>query len=298
MFITQRQKRGDMSANVIQSATSVLLPIDFLKRSIRRLVERTPILSDYYVYHRLFPRTPNLYRGVFSSFAQASQTVPQAVPVGYNHADLHNYSLQHGLSEEEIGTFKAIDYPVLVWLREALTEGSTVFDLGGNTGYSYYAYRKYIPYPSGLRWVICDVPEAVKVGNELLKRIDSPGLSYTTNIKDAEAADILLTCGALQYLEPSLAELISRQQTKLRHVIVHHVPFYQGEQYITVQNLWGSYTPYKIQNDGQFVDSIEALNYELVDHWTIDRTCSIPFHPERFVDAYHGFYFRQCSAKQ
>ncbi|KAM3097681.1 TIGR04325 family methyltransferase [Phormidesmis sp. 146-12] len=281
-----------MSANAIQPART-LFPIDFLKRRLRQGLEHTPILSDYYAYHRLFPRTPNLYRGVFSTFTQASESVPKTISVGYNHTDLHNASLQHNLNEADIGRFKAIDYPVLVWLREAFAENSVVFDLGGSTGYSYYAYRKYIPYPTNLQWIICDVPEAVNVGNQLLARIDSPGLSYTTNLEDMKAADILLTCGALQYLEPSLAELINQQSAKPRHVIVHHVPFYQGEPYITVQNLWGSYTPYKIQNHEQFVASIEALNYELVDHWTIDRTCSIPFHPERFVDAYHGFYFRQ-----
>jgi hypothetical protein len=35
------------------------------------------------------------------------------------------------------------------------------------------------------------------------------------------------------------------------------------------------------------------MGYELVDAWKNERTCSIPFHPEYFVDGYSGFYFRK-----
>ncbi|WP_295617106.1 methyltransferase, TIGR04325 family, partial [Chamaesiphon sp. GL140_3_metabinner_50] len=161
-----------------------------LKKVSRRGVENTPVLRDFYYYHWLFPRNPNLYRGVFKSFAEASAAIPISKPSGYNLEDLHNSSLKHNLDLEEIGKFKQVDYPVLVWLAKLFKDRSTVFDLGGNTGYSYYAYRKYIDYPPAIQWSICDVPAAVGVGNKLLQRFDSPGLSYTTNINDAEGFDI------------------------------------------------------------------------------------------------------------
>jgi putative methyltransferase (TIGR04325 family) len=272
------------------------------KRILRGSVENTPILRDFYYYHWLFPRNPNLYRGVFGSFAEASAAVPPRTPSGYDHADLHNTSLKQNLDLEEISKFKPIDYPILVWLGEIFKDRSTVFDFGGNTGSSYYAYRNYISYPPAMQWLICDVPAAVQVGNELLKRFSSPGLSYTTDIADAEGFDIFLTCGTLQYLEPSLSELLSQLQSKPQHLIINHVPFYNGSEYVTLQNLLivdpvnqtqiASYTPYKIQNRAHFIDSIEKLGYELVDSWQQNRTCYIPFKPERFVDFYHGFYFR------
>lgn len=263
-----------------------------LKKILRASVESTPILRDFYYYHWLFPRNPNLYRGVFKSFAEASAAIPTSKPSGYDLADLHNSSLKQNLDLEEIGKFKQVDYPVLVWLAKLFKDRSTVFDLGGNTGYSYYAYSKYIDYPPAIQWSICDVPAAVRVGNELLQRFNSPGLSYTTNIADAEGFDIFLTCGTLQYLEPSLSELLSKLQSQPQHLIINHVPFHNGDEYITLQNLLVSYAPYKIQNRELFIDSIEKLGYELVDSWQQNRTCSIPFKPERFVDAYHGFYFR------
>jgi putative methyltransferase (TIGR04325 family) len=276
--------------------------IKVFKQILRGFVENTPILEDFYYYHWLFPRNPNLYRGVFSSFSDALAAVPPKNPSGYNHAEIHNNSLKQNLSLEEVSKFKPIDYPVLVWLGEALKRNLKIFDFGGNTGNSYYAYRKYIAYPTGMEWLICDVPEAVKVGNELLKKFSSPGLSYTTNFSDAEDFNIFLTCGTLQYLELSLSELLRQLQSLPHHIIVNHVPLYEGKQYITLQNLLivdpvnksqiSSYTPYKIQNLSHFVSSIEKLGYKLVDTWQQDRKCYIPFHPECFVDYYHGFYFQ------
>lgn len=263
-----------------------------LKKVLRGFVESTPILRDFYYYHWLFARNPNLYRGVFGSFAEASAAIPASVLSGYDRDDLHNGSLKHNFNLEEIGKFKQLDYPILVWLAEIFKDRSTVFDLGGSTGSGYYAYRQYIAYPPAIKWLICDVPAAVKVGNELLQRFDSPGLSYTTNIADAEGFDIFMTCGTLQYVEPSLAELLSKLQSPPQHLIINHVPFYNGEEYITLQNLLVSYAPYKIQNRDRFIEALEKLGYELVDSWQQNRTCSIPFKPERFVDAYHGFYFR------
>lgn len=268
-----------------------------LKRFANTILENTPVVADYNAYYRLFPRTVNSYRGVFSSFAEALQQVPQTIPAGYNHNVLHDSSGELPTDPDQVWKFNPIDYPVLVWLRHAFADSSRLFDLGGSTGYGYYSYRKYIAYPASLRWLVCEVPTAVDAGNKLLETVPSPGLAYTTNFADANGSEIFLTCGALQYIEPPLSDLLHQLQTLPRHIIVHHVPFYQGKEYITLQNLWNAYAPYKIQNYTQFVAAIEALDYELIDAWKINRTCSIPFHPERFVDAYHGLYFRQRSLK-
>ncbi len=267
-----------------------------LKQVFEELAKKLPILSDYYAYHRLFPRTVNSFRGVFSSFDQALKAVPQQILAGYNHADLHNGPVKHNCTQADMEKLNPNDYPVLVWLRKAFEDSSTVCDLGGNTGNSYYAFRRHILYPENLQWTICDLPEAVKAGAATAQLTHCPGLSFATDLATVERAEIFLTCGALQYMEPSLPDLLSQLKTQPRHLIVQRVAFYDGEDYFTLQNLWGAYTPYKIQNYGKFVASLQALGYELVDHWRINRTCSIPFHPERFVDAYHGLYFRQGSA--
>ena len=261
-----------------------------LKQSLRQIALSIPVLSDCYLYYWVFPRSSSTCRGKFSSYSNALKAIPQQVQIDYNQPEF--YSAHHTLSAEEIAKFQPIDYPVLVWLRQAFTDSSTVFDWGGNTGYSYYAYQKYLPYPSQLSWKICELPEAVKAGNEIAQRIHSPGLSYTTDTADAEGAEIFLTCGALQYLQLSLAELLLQLSAKPHHLIVHHIPLHSGEQYFTLQNIIESHVPYKVQNYAEFVTSLTSLGYELVDSWEIARTCHIPFHPECFVSAYYGFYLR------
>jgi putative methyltransferase (TIGR04325 family) len=265
-----------------------------LKHTFRELLISLPIISDYYLYHWVFPRASASCREVFSSYAEAKKAIPERTSVGYNQPKFYSRSPQENIKNIEIiNTLnKPIDYPVLVWLREAFADSSKVFDLGGNTGFGYYNYQKFIPFPAGLKWQVCDLPEAVKAGSEILNYIDSPGLSYTTKTEEAEGAEIYITCGSLQYIEPSLADLLGQLTALPRHLIVHHVPFYDGEEYFTWQNLLESYVPYKIQNRDRFLRSLSALGYELMDNWEVDRTCRIPFHPERFVRAYHGFYLR------
>lgn len=291
-----------------------------IKKFLRETVTKTPFVSDVYRYHWGFSRTPNSFRGVFSSFEEASKAIPSSSRGGYNLSEFHNSALQFSpniidsekkypselaikevylpsvkqtikFGEHPLFKFNPSDYPLLVWLNSALSDRSTVFDLGGNIGHSYYTYRSYISYPTNLKWVTCDLPEVVKVGRELARRFNLSALSFTEEFAEAQKANILMTCGTLQYLKLSLADLLKTLDRQPRHLLINQVPFYDGKQYITLQNLINSYVSYKIQNRSEFINSLTALGYELVDNWHYNRTCSIPFHPQRFVNAYHGFYF-------
>ncbi|MGH1396831.1 MAG: TIGR04325 family methyltransferase, partial [Trichormus sp.] len=192
----------------------------------------------------------------------------------------------------EADEFNSQDYPILVWLASAFTNNSTVFDLGGNVGHGYYSYKKFLQYPEDLQWLVCEIPEVVKAGEELARKGDNPGLSFTTHFSRAENYKILITCGTLQYIEPSLAEMLGQLHTKPQHLLINHVPFYDGETFITLQNIGYTFCPYKIQNKYEFIESLSALGYKLIDNWKLERSCSIPFHPERFVRNYEGFYLR------
>ncbi len=70
------------------------------------------------------------------------------------------------------------------------------------------------------------------------------------------------------------------------------MPLYNGETFLTLQNIGYSVCPYKIQNKTELINSLTAMNYKLIDSWENHRSCRIPFHPERFVSAYYGFSFR------
>lgn len=266
-----------------------------LKKIATKIVRKVPIVSDYYHYYWCFPRDITACRGVFNTFSEALRALPSGSRGGYNQPEIHNYSsvgVAQLTASRNLGELQPSDYPVLERLASAFKDSLTVFDLGGNVGVSYYAYRNYVQYPDRLCWMVCELPELVKAGEKLARETDSPGLSFTEKFSDAEGSDILLTCGTLQYLEPSLAELLGQLKAKPKHILINYVPFYDGKTFITLQNIGYAFSPYKIQNRAEFIADLSSLGYELIDSWQDNRTCYIPFHPKRFVRAYHGFYLR------
>ncbi|WP_427161992.1 TIGR04325 family methyltransferase [Aliinostoc sp. HNIBRCY26] len=270
--------------------------VEFNKKSLnfKSLIKQIPIISDLFRYYWSFYRTKTACRGIYPSFADALKATPKGAKSGYNQPEISKNITKAAkmTTAWEPGQFNPQDYPILVWLASAFTQSSTVFDLGGNVGHSYYTYKKFVQYPTGLNWLVCEIPEVVKVGRELASQGHNPGLSFTTEFAQSENTEILITCGTLQYIEPSLADMIGKLQTKPRHILINQVPFYDGETFITLQNIGYAFCPYKIQNRSEFVESLSALGYELIDNWKLDRSCSIPFHPERFVRNYEGFYLK------
>lgn len=260
----------------------------------KKFIKQIPIISDLFRYYWSFYRTTTACRGIYPSFAEALKATPKGAKAGYNQPEISQNTTRAAkmTTAWEPDQFNPQDYPILVWLASAFTKSSTVFDLGGNVGHGYYTYKKFLQYPADLQWLVCEIPEVVKAGEELARRGNNPGLLFTTEFNRSENSGILITCGTLQYIEPSLAEMLGKLQTKPRHILINQVPFYDGETFITLQNIGYAFCPYKIQNRHEFIESLAALGYELIDNWKLDRSCSIPFHSERFVRNYEGFYLR------
>jgi putative methyltransferase (TIGR04325 family) len=253
-----------------------------------------PGIRDLYGYGQ-FPKISNGFRGIFNTFEQAQQAIAQHLPAGYDQTAAHQYSAQN------LDRLDSSDRPLLPYLKAALTESQRVFDLGGSVGRGYYTYQNHVEYPPNLQWQVCEVPSAVEVGNTIAQKRGITNLSFTTQQQAADGADVFITCGALQYIQPSLAEILTSIAHKPCYLFIARVPFYDGPEYVTLQSVLASkqpyklatICPYKIQNRDQFIGDLEALGYELIESWKNDRICVIPFHPQRFVDGYHSFYFRR-----
>jgi putative methyltransferase (TIGR04325 family) len=281
-----------MTATAIGSTT---------KLKVRQLLGQCvalPGVRDVYGY-LWFPRISNGFRGVFDSFEQAQQAIAQHLPVGYDQEVAHQYSAQH---PEQLDPS---DRPLLPHLRTALVNSQRVFDLGGSVGRGYYTYQRYVDYPPHLQWQVCEVPSAVAAGTNLAQKRGIKNLSFTTQWSAAERADVFITCGAIQYMQPSLASILATLTQKPRHLLIARVLCYDGPEYFTLQSILASkrpyklatICPYKIQNRQQFIASLKALGYELVDSWRSKRTSIIPFHPQGFIDGYDSFYFRRIEAE-
>jgi putative methyltransferase (TIGR04325 family) len=241
-----------------------------------------------YRYFNDSRRAPR-YRGVYSSFQAAEAELPQDKPRGFNLEAVPEYFIQREFM------LHPGDYPVLFWLSRILEPESAVFDLGGGFGQSFYSYQELLPFPAGLRWIVCDVESFVRRGTELAGERKATRLSLTSDRRQAEGAQIYLTKGALQYIEPDLGEMVAQLSTKPQHILVNRVPMYDGETYFTLQNSKHSYAVNKVMNEAQFVRGIETLGYNKIDAWTSPRTLHIPFHAERFVHSFKGFYFSRQS---
>ncbi|MEB3267895.1 MAG: methyltransferase, TIGR04325 family [Leptolyngbya sp.] len=256
-----------------------------------------PGVRDLYSY-AAFPRIANGFRGVFATFEAAEKAIPQSAKTGYDTA------LAYKSRRQTFNQLNPSDRPLLPHLNRALAESQRVFDLGGSIGQGYYTYQNHVQYPLHLQWQVCEVSSAVAAGTQFAQEKGATNLSFTTQSEAADGADVFITCGALQYIQPSLAEILAPLGEKPRHLFIARVPFYDGPEYFTLQSILASkrpyklaaICPYKIQNRDQFIGDLEALGYELVESWKNDRTCVIPFHPQRFVDGYHSFYFRRGDA--
>jgi putative methyltransferase (TIGR04325 family) len=235
----------------------------------------------------------HLFRGVYPSFQDALASAPADLPLGYDHPAPAAMYLDRTRK-----TFPT-DYPVLYWLGRLLRSGCTsVMDLGGHIGVSYYAYRKYLDYPPTLRWRVHDVPAVMAQGREFAREKDKEGfLGFADDFAEASGMDIVTAQGSLQYLPDTLPERLERLPKPPPHLILNLTPLHERVSYFTLQSIGAAYCPYRITAIADFLRGYEALGYRVVDSWeNPDKKCEIPFHEDHSLERYYGFYLRREAA--
>jgi putative methyltransferase (TIGR04325 family) len=233
----------------------------------------------------------NLFRGVYTSFDEAQNSAPSSRPIGYDNPACAS------LYMERTRRVYATDYPVMFWLQKLLTSGcNRFFDLGGHVGVSYYAYRRHLLYPTSLHWVVHDVPAVVAQGRKLAASKDLEGhLSFADNFAAADDMQVLMAQGSLQYLPCTLPELLKALKTRPQHLLINLTPLHEHESYFTLQSVGAAFCPYRISQMTSFLQSFEALGYNLIDQWeNPEKQCQIPFHPQHSLDRYHGMYLQRA----
>lgn len=265
-----------------------------LSRRLSKHAWRIPGVGQVleYDYARSFARRPpNQFRGVYRTFAEAEAAIPADERVGYDHAEMA------GLYRHRMDRANESDYAVLFWLKELITHAPFVFDFGGHVGVSYHGWRDYLNYPSGLRWLVYDMPAIVKVGAELAAERPSPGLAFTSTLADGRGCSVFLAAGSLQYLDRSLPQVLAEVGGPLpRHVIVNKMPMYDGEAFVTVQSTGRAFHAYQVYNRAAFIAEVTALGYRVVDQWrNREQHLEVPFTRDKAIEAYTGIYFTRDS---
>jgi putative methyltransferase (TIGR04325 family) len=256
-----------------------------IKSITKSLVLSIPYAREKY-FQKQFAKSSPSCRGIYKSFAQAALDAPSDKLSGYDHRVISEFY------KGRIDDLNPGDYPVLFWLSRLLPDAQLVFELGGSVGVGYYAYRRFLPFPPKLRWVICELPQAVRVGAEIARDRNESQLIFTEERQFFEEPDIYATFGALQYIEEPFAEIIQNLRTRPPHLLINRVPLSSGEAFITLQNNGCWFSPYKVENKSHFVESIESLDYELVDKWEMNRPNIFLLHRGDALPTYHGMYFR------
>jgi putative methyltransferase (TIGR04325 family) len=259
----------------------------------RQVARGIPIVWDCYAYYFGFYRNVAICRGVFSSFDEARSAAPQRKPIGYNQKTIGNFSnIARLTAQRDYDEFDFRDEPILRYLERLMGQNSQIFNLGGNVGTEYYAYRKRVVIPDGTRWIVCEIPEIAAAGCLLAEQKAASNLDFVTDFLRAEGCDIILTCGALQYIEQDLSTALLALKSKPLHVLINRTAMYDGDSFVTLQNLGFAYAPYTVRNREAFVEGMLRLGYGLVDSWRDSRVTRIPFHPRHTVRGYCGFYFK------
>lgn len=275
-------------------------PTNHLGRNLRRIANDSAELPGIRLiakplYRRMFRRnrSGNAYLGIYPTYQQALAHAPGVLPSTYDNA------ASGGLYHDRLDRVRMSDYPLLYWLSRLLAAGQRqLFDLGGHIGISYYGFRRYLDYPADMRWLVHDMPSVMDAGRRWANSHDPSGqLSFRGTRDDADGCDVLMSSGALQYLDYSLAELLERLRNPPPHVLVNLTPMHPERSYFTLQNLGTAICPYRVTAVPRFIADMQALGYCAIDRWeSFERQLRLPFEPGYSIDRYYGFYFRHESA--
>lgn len=237
------------------------------------------------------------YFGLFDSFAAAREWLPRNPEFDFD-------ALAAEYVDVRTRQVFAYDYPVMWWLDRAFDGGArSILDIGGSVGVHYYAYRSYIDMPAALSWRIVEVPAIVAIGKKLAAERRATALTFTGDLQEGLAgpADIWICAGALHYMEDARpADLLRRCAGMPAHVLLNKVPLYEGDDFVTTQNIGqGCFAPLHVFNRQRFIRDITAAGYALMDQWSVyERSLYLPGHPERSFASFGGLYFAAESANR
>ena len=253
---------------------------------------RIPFVEAAYGRYALF-RTNHtgLFYGVYGSYEEALAAIPPSRLAGWDNEASASIWVDniHQLNPYFI---QLSSYAVLFWLLRIIREGTSLIDFGGSIGLTYYRYLRFASLPANARWTVVELPKIVAEGRRVAAREAAINLEFETAIEAVPECDILLSAGALQLMERSVPGLLEMRAAKPPHIILNKISLTPGEAYWTLQNYGPAISPYRVYNEAEFIGYFENAGYELVDRWAVpELDCYVPFHPERCVPAFAGFYF-------
>jgi putative methyltransferase (TIGR04325 family) len=230
-------------------------------------------------------RSQNLFFGVHDSWAQAEQAAHVFGAVGYDHDSTVDLYAERTRKDPH-------DYPALYWLLRSMHEGHrSVFDVGGNIGIKYLAFKDALAPYTDLTWRVQDVTSVVEHGRVLAReRGDGSRLEFTDRFEDGEGIDLLYASGVLQYLPQTLGELLGRYRQLPRRIVINTTAIHPEREFYTVNSIWTAFCPYRVQTQARLIQGLSSLGYRLREAWiNPDKPLVMPYQPALSLSHYSGY---------
>jgi putative methyltransferase (TIGR04325 family) len=258
-------------------------------RSLIESFKKNPIVRSQLVkrYEQFFAKASDthLFRGVYGSFEAAAASAPDVKPIGYNQVG--STSLYRDLMQRVLPA----DYAALFWLQRILPEINSLVDFGGHVGIKRYAFRKYLDFADDFKWVVSDVQAVAEAGRKLADAEGMKNLQFVSTLADAPEVDVFYASGSLQYLQPTLTELLRLLPRLPKHLLLNGTPCSADKTFYTLNNIGSAFCPYKILERDALMREITELGYSHVDAWTNPgKACVIPHQDTVAPIEYCGFY--------
>lgn len=246
-----------------------------------------PAVEKAYAQHAL-TRTDHagLYSGIYDSYASAQRAIPQSQNHGWDNEQSASLWLNR------IHHMQPTAYAPFFWLSHLLREGTTIIDYGGSIGLSYYNYVRRQRLPPRARWIVVELPHLAAAGRKVRQRENATQLEFVDDLASAPPAEILLSAGALQYIDESVPGLLQKLAALPAHILLNKLPLTRQPGYWTLQNFGTAVSPYQVYNEKEFLAHFQEAGYVLQDRWQVpELSCDVPFHPDRYVPHFSGLYF-------
>ncbi|MDM0031919.1 methyltransferase, TIGR04325 family [Variovorax sp. J22P271] len=226
----------------------------------------------------------HLFMGSYESFEAAAAAAPKSKPMGFDNAEE-----ARRLFSQKIFFY---DYPALFWIARSFEDGlRSVFDLGGHAGIKYYAFRRVLNYPSGLRWKTCDVAGVIQAGREIAaERGIGEELSFTSDYQEATGFDVLFISGCLQFLPERMPQILAALPVKPKRIILNTTTVHPERTIFTVHSLGFGFCPYRIQKHDELMAELVEAGYVRRDAWRNEgKLIEVPF-----VEGGDAAYYAGC----
>ena len=268
---------------------STLARIALARTAIGAMARHLPGMERVFNQWALKTRnTGGLFAGVYATRAAALAAIPVNRASGWDNADAA--AIFDGMLPNQPSA-----HAVFFWVSQLLRQGATLVDLGVVIGITYFLYTHRTALPEAARWTVVEVPAVAQRGAEIAAERKADSLSFATNLFSAGPCDILLSAGAIQYMESSIPGLIEHLDYRPSHILLNKVPLTEGRQFWSLQNFGAAVSPYQVWNEAAFLEYFARHGYRLRDRWRVtELCCDIPFHPSHHVSEMAGFCFQDA----